>query len=108
MARNLIEDYGAFGNNAERGDKNEQVSFIKRAFRLFSNRYLVLGAGFVAFGIAILVMTVSLQFSDYQNTLSQSSSGIIRQYVSQAPRGDIYDSRGVLLASSVEYDTVLS
>ena len=107
MARNLIEDYGAFDNNAERGDKNEQVSFIKRAFRLFSNRYLVLGAGFVAFGIAILVMTVSLQFSDYQNTLSQSSSGIIRQYVSQAPRGDIYDSRGVLLASSDEYNTVM-
>ena len=107
MARNLIEDYGAFDNNAERGDKNEQVSFIKRVFRLFSNRYLVLGAGFVAFGIAILVMTVSLQFSDYQNTLSQSSSGIIRQYVSQAPRGDIYDSRGVLLASSDEYNTVM-
>ncbi|MCR5383100.1 MAG: hypothetical protein K6E72_00445 [Saccharofermentans sp.] len=107
MARNLIEDYGAFDNNAERDDKNEQVSFIKRAFRLFSNRYLVLGAGFVAFGIAILVMTVSLQFSDYQNTLSQSSSGIIRQYVSQAPRGDIYDSRGVLLASSDEYNTVM-
>ena len=107
MARNLIEDYGAFDNNAERGDKNEQDSFIKRAFRLFSNRYLVLGAGFVAFGIAILVMTVSLQFSDYQNTLSQSSSGIIRQYVSQAPRGDIYDSRGVLLASSDEYNTVM-
>ena len=107
MARNLTDDYGAFDNNAERGDKNEQVSLIKRAFRFFSNRYLVLGAGFVAFGIAILVMTVSLQFSDYQNTLSQSSSGIIRQYVSQAPRGDIYDSRGVLLASSEEYNTVM-
>ena len=107
MARNLTEDYGAFDHNAERGEKQEQISLIRRIFNLFTNRYLVLGAVFVAFGIAILVMTIRLQFSDYQNTLSQSSSGVIRQYVSQAPRGDIYDSRGVLLASTVEYNTVM-
>ncbi|MBR3247743.1 MAG: hypothetical protein IKG03_05040 [Clostridiales bacterium] len=107
MARNLTEDYGAFDNNTERGEKQEQVSLLKRALGFFTNRYLVLGAIFVAFGIAILVMTIRLQFSDYQNTLSQSSSGVIRQYVSQAPRGDIYDSRGVLLASTVEYNTVM-
>ena len=107
MARNLTDDYGAFDHNAERGEKQEQVSLIKRAFSLFTNRYLVLGAVFVAFGVAILVMTIRLQFSDYQNTLSQSSSGVVRQYVSQAPRGDIYDSKGVLLASTIEYNTVM-
>ena len=107
MARNLTEDYGAFDHNAEKGERQEQVSLLKRAFGFFTNRYLVLAAVFVAFGIAILIMTVRLQFSDYQNTLSQSSSGVIRQYVQQAPRGDIYDSRGVLLASSVEYNTVM-
>ena len=107
MARNLIDDYGAFDHNAEVGERPEQVSFLRRIFNIFTNRYLVLGAGFVAFGIAILVMTVRLQFSDYQNTLSKSSSGVVRQYVSQAPRGDIYDSRGVLLASSNEYNTVM-
>ena len=107
MARNLTEDYGAFDHNAERSEKQEQVSLVRRIFNLFTNRYLVLGAIFVAFGAAILVMTIRLQFSDYQNTLSQSSSSVIRQYVSQAPRGDIYDSRGVLLASTVEYNTVM-
>ena len=107
MARNLIEDYGAFDNNAERGGRNDAGSLIKRLFSFLTNRYLVLGAIFVAFGIIILIMTMKLQFSNYQNTLSESSSGIIRQYSSQAPRGDIYDSKGVLLASTTEYNTVM-
>lgn len=107
MAGNLIDDYGAFDNNAERGSKNDAGSLFKRFFSFLTNRYLVLGVGFVTFGVIILVMTTKLQFSDYQNTLSESSSGIVRQYVSQAPRGDIYDSRGVLLASTTEYNSVM-
>ena len=107
MAGNLIDDYGAFDNNAERGSKNDAGSLFKRLFSFLTNRYLVLGVGFVTFGVIILVMTTKLQFSDYQNTLSESSSGVVRQYVSQAPRGDIYDSRGVLLASTTEYNSVM-
>ena len=107
MAGNLIDDYGAFDNNAERGSKNDAGSLFKRFFSFLTNRYLVLGVGFVTFGVIILVMTTKLQFSDYQNTLSESSSGVVRQYVSQAPRGDIYDSRGVLLASTTEYNSVM-
>ena len=107
MARNLTEDYGAFDHNAEKGGNKETRSLLKRIFVFLTNRYLVLGAGFVAFGIAILVMTTSLQFTDYQKTLSESSSGVIRQYVSQAPRGDIYDSKGILLASTTEYNSVM-
>ena len=107
MAGNLIDDYGAFDNNVERGSKNDAGSLFKRFFSFLTNRYLVLGVGFVTFGVIILVMTTKLQFSDYQNTLSESSSGVVRQYVSQAPRGDIYDSRGVLLASTTEYNSVM-
>ena len=107
MARNLTEDYGAFDHNAERSERSEQTSLFFRAFRFLTNRYLVLASIFAAFGVAIFVMTMRLQFSDYQNTLSQSSAGVVRQYVSQAPRGDIYDSRGVLLASTIEYNTVM-
>ena len=59
------------------------------------------------FGVIILVMTVRLQFSNYQNTISESSSGIAREYVSQAPRGDIVDCNGVVLASTVKYNTVM-
>ena len=107
MAGNLTDDYGAFDHNAEIGNRHDTRSLFKRIFVFLTNRYLVLGVGFVAFGIAILVMTTSLQFTDYQKTLSESSSGVIRQYTSQAPRGDIYDSKGILLASTTEYNSVM-
>ncbi len=107
MARNLTDDYGAFDNNAEKSGRANAGSFFKGAFKFLTNRYLVLAAGFSVFGIIILVMTTRLQFSGYQKTLSESSSGIIRTYVSQAPRGNIYDGRGVLLASTNEYNTVM-
>ncbi|MBR4556667.1 MAG: hypothetical protein IKO15_04210 [Clostridiales bacterium] len=107
MARNLVDDYGAFDNNAEKSNKNDAGSILKRLFSFLTNRYLVLGIVFVTFGVIILIMTMMLQFSGYQNTLSESSSGVIRQYVSSAPRGDIYDSRGILLASTTEYNSVM-
>lgn len=107
MAGNLTNEYGAFDNNAEKGRKNDKESFLKRLFTFITNRYLVLGFVFVFAGILILGMTVRLQFSGYQKTLSQSSSGVSRQYVSEAPRGDIFDGRGVLLASTTEYNTVM-
>ncbi len=107
MARNLMDDYGAFDHNAEKGGHGEAGSFIKRAFKFLTNRYLVLAVGFSVFGVIILIMTIRLQFSGYQKTLSESSSGVIRQYSSQAPRGDIYDGRGVLLASTNEYNNVM-
>ena len=107
MARNLIEDYGAFDHNAEKGGHAEAGSVLKRAFKFLTNRYLVLAELFTIFGIIILIMTISLQFSGYQKTLSESSSGVVRQYVSSAPRGEIYDGRGVLLASTNEYNNVM-
>ena len=107
MARNLIDDYGAFDHNAEKSNKADAGSVFRRAFRFLTNRYLVLAVGFSVFGVIILIMTIQLQFSGYQKTLSESSSGIIRQYSSQAPRGDIYDNKGVLLASTNEYNNVM-
>ena len=107
MARNLMDDYGAFDHNAEKSNKADAGSVFRRAFRFLTNRYLVLAVGFSVFGVIILIMTIQLQFSGYQKTLSESSSGIIRQYSSQAPRGDIYDNKGVLLASTNEYNNVM-
>ena len=107
MAGSLIDDYGAFDNNAEKNGKKDAGSLFRRLIEFLTNRYLVLGVGFVTFGVIILVMTTKLQFSGYQNTLSESSSGVIRQYVSEAPRGDIYDSKGILLASTTEYNSVM-
>ena len=108
MATNLkIEDYGAFDRNSDNGGNNDKGGIFRRLVALFSNRFLVLAVIFCSFGVAILFMTASLQFSDYQKTMSESSSGVLRQYVSEAPRGDILDSRGLKLASSIEYNTVM-
>ena len=108
MAPDLkIEDYNAFDRNSDNAGKNDKNSLFKRFLSLFSNRFLVLAVIFSSFGVAILVMTAKLQFSGYQKTLSESSTGVLRQYVSEAPRGDILDSKGLKLASSVEYNTVM-
>lgn len=85
--------------------KNE--NFISSLFKTVFNRYFVLAFIFVCFGVVILVMTAKLQFSGYQKTISASSEGVQRQYATDAPRGDIYDSNGVLLASSESTNTVL-
>ena len=74
MAGNLTDDFGAFDNNAERNEKAGAGLFFSRLFSFLTNRFLVLGVGFVTFGVIILIMTTRLQFSDYQNTLSESSS----------------------------------
>ena len=108
MATDLkIDDYGAFDRDSENGGKNDNGNLFKRFLGLFSNRFLVLAVIFSSFGVAILFMTASLQFSDYQKTISEGSTGVLRQYVSEAPRGDILDSKGLKLASSQEYNTVM-
>ena len=108
MAADLkIEDYNAFDRNSDNSGKNDKNNLFKRFLSLFSNRYLVLALIFTSFGVAILVMTAKLQFSGYQKTLSEGTTGVLRQYVSEAPRGDILDSKGLKLASSIQYNTVM-
>ncbi|MCR5489134.1 MAG: hypothetical protein K6F03_03640 [Saccharofermentans sp.] len=108
MAADLkIEDYNAFDRNSDNERNNGKDSLIRRFLTLFGNRFLVLSLIFCSFGVAILVMTAKLQFSDYQKNMSEGSTGVLRQYVSEAPRGDILDSKGLKLASTTEYNTVM-
>ena len=108
MAADLkIEDYNAFDRNSDNERNNGKDSLIRRFLALFGNRYLVLSLIFCAFGVTILFMTAKLQFSDYQKNMSEGSTGVLRQYVSEAPRGDILDSKGLKLASTTEYNTVM-
>lgn len=108
MAPNMkIDDYGAFDRNSAKSSTGRHSGFLSALLGMFGSRYLVLAVAFCIFGVIILAMTVKLQFSDYQNTISEASSGISRQYVSDAPRGNIYDRNGVLMASNVEYNTVM-
>ena len=106
MAYDLKDtDYGVFDKHQDSGSK-EKGSLLKGIAGIFSNRYLVMAFIFALFGVVILFRTGSLQFSDYQNTISEASKGVQRQYTTKAPRGDIYDSKGVLLASSEEFSVV--
>ena len=91
------------GGNERRKDSG----WLFAVWSHISNRYFVLSFIYCVFGVIILVMTTSLQFSGYQKTMSEGSKGVARQYNTQAPRGDIYDSSGVLLASSSSYNVVM-
>lgn len=86
---------------------HRQESLFTKVLDVIRNRYFILSLLFCVFGVIILFMTASLQFSGYQRTISASSEGVSRQYVVSAPRGDIIDSNGVVLASSREVNTVM-
>ena len=98
--------FGAFDGNGgqKRGEDNKGV--LSGLLSVISNRYFIMGLGFSLFGVIILIMTARLQFSDYQNTISQASKGVSRQMTVNAPRGDIYDRNGILLASSTSYNVI--
>ena len=86
---------------------NKRESVFSLILGVFGNRYFILGLIFCIFGSIILYMTAALQFSGYQRTISASSEGVSRQYVVTAPRGDIIDANGVVLATSQEVNTVM-
>ncbi len=87
--------------------REEKHSILYYLSRLVSNRFFILSLLFCIVGAIILVRTASLQFSGYQKTLSESSEGVARQYTVAAPRGDIVDRNGVLLAGSQAVNTVM-
>jgi len=87
--------------------QRKKISVWDKVSGIFRNRYFILALIFCIFGAVILFMTASLQFSGYQRTISASSEGVSRQYTVSAPRGDIVDASGVLLASTREVNTVL-
>jgi len=72
-----------------------------------TSRYAVMGMILSTLGIIILVMTASLQFSNIKDNILSASDGISRQYTVTAPRGDIMDCNGVMLASTEEVNTLL-
>ena len=83
------------------------TSWLDRFLGFVTSRYFVLGAIFCVFGFLILVMTVSLQFSDAAKKISASSVGVSHQYVVPAPRGDIVDRNGRVIATSQEINVLM-
>ncbi len=87
--------------------REEKHSIFYYLSRIISNRYFILSLLFCIVGAVILFRTAALQFSGYQKTISASSEGVSRQYTVSAPRGDIVDRNGVVLAGSEQVNTVM-
>jgi len=107
---NQIKDDGVYvfdQDHVDTGtvDKHTTAAAV-RSF--ITSRFAVLGMILCTFGIIILVMTASLQFSSIKDRiLTTSSNGVSRQYTVTAPRGSITDINGVMLASTKEVNTLM-
>ena len=106
---NQIKDDGVYvfdhdhvdtGNMEKSGPVTILLAFV-------TSRYAILGTLIGVFGILILALTASLQFSGYSENISASSLGVPMQYTVSAPRGDIMDRNGVVLATTKEVNTLL-
>jgi len=106
---NQIKDNGIYvfdQDHVDTGtmDKNSPATAIQS---FITSRFAVFGMILSSIGIVILVMTASLQFSNISNSILASADGVSRQYTVTAPRGNITDCNGVMLASTEEVNTLL-
>jgi len=106
---NQIKDNGIYVFDQDHVDtgtmeKNSPATAVQS---FFTSRFAVFGMILCSIGIVILVMTASLQFSNISNNILTSSEGVSRQYTVTAPRGNITDCNGVMLASTEEVNTLL-
>lgn len=85
-------------------DKNSSATAIQT---FFTSRFAVFGMILSSIGVVILATTASLQFSNISDNILVSSDGVSRQYTVTAPRGNILDCSGVMLASTEEVNTLL-
>ena len=74
---------------------------------VLGNRYFILAVIFSVFGLAIFFKTSALQFQGTSYLVTTTEKGVPRQYNVPAPRGNIYDSNGIALASTQEVSTLL-
>lgn len=109
MAKNLNDDnlYVFDEDHVSSNTKTSSGGVSQRLLDFVTSRYFVLGLVFCVFGLLILIKTVSLQFSDYSKKISASSVGVSHQYVVPAPRGDIIDRNGRIIATSQEINVLM-
>ena len=109
MAKRLNDEnlYVFDEDHVSSNTKTSNGDMLQRLLEFFTSRYFVLGLIFGVFGLLILIKTVSLQFSDYSKKISASSVGVSHQYVVPAPRGDIVDRNGRVIATSQEINVLM-
>lgn len=109
MAKRLSDNdlYVFDEDHVSENPKTNSVGVMDRVIAFLTSRYFVLGLIFSVFGILILIKTISLQFSGIAKTISATSIGVSHQYVVQAPRGDIVDRNGRVIATSQEINVLM-
>ena len=109
MAKNLNDDnlYVFDEDHVSSNNVPSEGGVPSRILDFVTSRYFVLGLLFCVFGLLILIKTVSLQFSDASKKISASSVGVSHQYVVPAPRGDIVDCNGRVIATSQEINVLM-
>ncbi len=109
MAKNLNDDnlYVFDEDHVSSNSMPSDGGVSSHILDFVTSRYFVLGFLFCVFGLLILIKTVSLQFSDASKKISASSVGESHQYVVPAPRGDIVDSNGRVIATSQEINVLM-
>lgn len=81
---------------------------MKNIKEFFNNRILVIKLVLVLVGALILLRLVDLQIVNGQDYRKQSEKKMVRESVIEAPRGEIYDRNGVVLATNkLAYDVVI-
>ena len=92
-------------------DKEQMTAEPQKSTNLLTlilkSRYTILGVVMVLCGTIILGATASLQFSGEEILSVIEAGAMARSYTTAAPRGNITDRNGVILASSEEVPTVL-
>ena len=106
---NQIKDDGVYVFDQDHVDQGKIESHgpTETILSVVTSRYSILGAIMCSIGLVILVMTASLQFSGRTNLSSDSSKGVSRQYSVAAPRGDIVDCNGVVLATTEQINMLM-
>ncbi|MDR0288334.1 MAG: penicillin-binding protein 2, partial [Clostridiales bacterium] len=72
----------------------------KRIFGFLKNRYVYLSVLFVAAIFTIIWQLFQLQIVNGQNNVDQAKNGIEKVWSVEAPRGNIYDRNGTLIATN--------
>lgn len=81
---------------------------MKRIKEFFNNRILVIKFVLILVGALLLLRLIDLQIINGQEYREQSEKKMLRETVIEAPRGEIYDRNGIVLATNkLAYDVVI-
>lgn len=106
---NRVDENGLFVFDQDHTSegKMDQPNIFDIIMTVLGNRYFILAVIFSVFGLAIFFKTSALQFQGTSYLVTTTEKGVPRQYNVPAPRGNIYDSNGIALASTQEVSTLL-